>query len=138
VARFLSPEWVAAFNEAVHDVEVPGPGADAGVAAASGAYAWSQVVSGVPDEPADGVAVTLRVADGRLHMEPGSAPDAAVTIRIGWDDARAMALGELGPAEAIAAGRVRVRGDLAVLGAGQALLDALAPQLAGLHASTTY
>jgi hypothetical protein len=138
VARFLSPEWVAAFNEAVGDVELPEPGAGAGVAASSGAYAWCQVVAEVPEGPAEGVPVTLRVAEGHVSMEQGAAPDAAVTVRIAWDDARAMALGELAPAEAIAAGRVRVRGDLAVLSAGQALLATLAPQLAGLHASTTY
>ena len=120
------------------DVELPAPGAEAGIAAGTGAYAWSQVVTDAPGGPADGVAVTLRVADGHLHMETGSAPDAAVTIRIGWDDARALAVGDLGPTEAIAAGRVRVRGDLAVLGAGQALLAALAPRLAGLHAATSY
>jgi len=91
MARFLSPEWVDDFNAAVGDVELPAPGAEAGIAAGTGAYAWSQVVTDAPGGPADGVAVTLRVADGHLHMETGSAPDAAVTIRIGWDDARAAA-----------------------------------------------
>jgi len=138
VARFLSPAWIAAFNEAVGGVEVPEPGPDAGIGTRSGSYAWCQVVSGVPDDPAEDVAVTLRVHDGHLTMEPGAATDAAVTIRLGWDDARALSLGELAPTEAIASGRVRVRGDLAVLNAGQALLDVLAPHLAALHAATTY
>ena len=136
--RFLSPDWIAAFNAAVGDVEVPEPGTDASLGARSGSYTWCQVVTGVPDGPAEGVAVTVRVRDGRVTMESGKAEDAAVTIRVGWDDARALSLGELAPTEAIAAGRVRVRGDLAVLSAGQALLDALAPHLAPLHAATTY
>ena len=52
-------------------------------------------------------------------------------VRRGLVDTRSRAT------EAIAAGRVRVRGDLAVLRAGQAILGALAPQLAGLQAATT-
>jgi putative sterol carrier protein len=40
-----------------------------------------------------------------------------------------MARGQLDPADALAAGRVRVRGDLAALVAGQALLAAAAEQL---------
>ena len=40
-----------------------------------------------------------------------------------------MALGELEPADALADGRVRVRGDLAALVAGQDVLAAAAAQL---------
>jgi hypothetical protein len=135
--RFLSPQWVDAFNAAVRDTALPEPAEDAGISARAGAYAWCQVVTGGPATGDGDRAVTLRVADGRVTMEQGEAPDAAVTIRIGWDDARAMALGRLAPTEAIAAGRARVRGDLAVLRAGQSVLDALAPQLAGLRSATT-
>jgi hypothetical protein len=135
MARFLSPEWVAAFNDAVADVAVPGPGPEAGLAEQAGTYSWCQVVTGGPGGEAR---VTLRMAGGRLSMEVGEAPDADVTVRVEWPDAIAMARGELGPAEAIAGGRVRVRGDLAVLRGGQALLDSLAPHLGALNAATTY
>jgi SCP-2 sterol transfer family len=135
VARFLSAGWIAAFNDAVRDVPLPPSGPDHGAAVGAGTYSWSQVVSGGPDGE---IAVTLRVAEGRLAMEDGAAPDADVTIRIGWDDAHALALGTLAPAEAIAAGRVRVRGNLSVLASGQEVLAALAPRLAALHAATTY
>jgi SCP-2 sterol transfer family len=135
LARFLSPGWIAAFNDAVRDVALPPSRPDDGVVAGGGTYAWSQVVSGGAEGE---IAVTLRVVDGHLAMEAGVAADTDVTIRIGWDDAHALALGTLAPAEAIASGRVRVRGDLAVLAAGQDVLTALAPRLAALHAVTTY
>jgi putative sterol carrier protein len=41
-----------------------------------------------------------------------------------YEDALAIARGELRPADALAAGRVRVRGELSVLVAGQAVLNA--------------
>ena len=135
MATFLSPEWVAAFNDAVHDVALPVPGPEAGLAAQGGDYAWCQVVTGGPEGE---VRLTLRVADGHLSMEIGEATDADVTLRVDWDTAASMARGDLAPAEAIAAGRVRVRGDLAVLDAGQALLTALGPRLAPLNTATTY
>jgi hypothetical protein len=135
MARFLSPEWVSAFNDAVGDVAVAPPGDDAGLAARDGAYAWCQVVTGGPD---GATPVTFRVAGGHLSVQTGEADDVDVTIRIDWVTAAALARGELSPAEAIATGRVQVRGDLAVLGTGQALLAALAPRLAAVHAATTY
>jgi putative sterol carrier protein len=51
---------------------------------------------------------------------------ATATIALGYADALALALGRLNPADALAAGRVRVRGDLAALVAGQEVLAAAA------------
>ena len=48
---------------------------------------------------------------------------------LGYPDALAMARGELDPADALAAGRVRVRGDLAALVAGQDVLATAAARL---------
>lgn len=61
-----------------------------------------------------------------------------MVISLGYEDAAALARGELDPTEALAAGRVRVRGDLSVLVAGQALLAAAAAQMAALQAETTF
>ena len=134
MARFLSGAWIDAFNEAVAGVEVLPPGADAGLATRDGAFALCQVVTGGPD---DEVRTTLSVRDGRARMTPGD-DGADVTIRLSWDDAVAMAGGSLAPGEAIAAGRVRVRGDLSVLAEAQVVLAALAPHLEALRASTDY
>jgi putative sterol carrier protein len=54
-----------------------------------------------------------------------------------YADALAMARGELEPADALADGRVRVRGDLAVLVAGQAVLAAAAERLGSALADLT-
>ena len=68
----------------------------------------------------DGVTMTL---------DPTSSLPANVTIVLGYDDALAIARGELDPADALATGRVRVRGELAVLVAGQSVLNAAAALL---------
>src|ERR1019366_4937740 len=135
VTRFLSPEWIAAFNEALVDVVIAPPGPDAGLAVRDGRFSMGQVVTGGPDGD---VQATLRVLDGRVTMTDGEASDAAVTIRLTWADALSMAAGELAPADAIAAGRVRVRGDLSVLAEAQAVLGKVQGQLQGLRDVTEY
>ena len=61
-----------------------------------------------------------------------------MTIVISYDDAVAMSKGELAPAEALNAGRIRVRGDLSVLVAAQQMLVAARSSTQALVASTTY
>jgi SCP-2 sterol transfer family len=143
VIRFLSPQWVDAFNEALSDVTVAPPGPDAGLAVRDGRFSMGQVVTGGPDGD---VQATLRVVEGRVTMTSTDAADGAdgdgaepaVTIRLSWDDAVSMAAGALAPAEAIAAGRVRVRGDLSVLAEAQAVLGAVQPHLQKLRDLTEY
>jgi SCP-2 sterol transfer family len=140
VARYLSPEWVASFDAALRGLDLSEALAAAGegsLAAADGSFSVAQVVTGVPgSDHADGdgesvVRTVFTVADGtaRLVLDPGEDVPATATIVLGYDAALAMARGELDPADALAAGRVRVRGDLAALVAGQALLAAAAAQL---------
>jgi len=135
VARFLSGAWVEDFNRALSDVEVPAPASDAALAARDGRFSMCQIVSDGPDGD---VRATLRVADGRVRMTLDDGDDADVAISLSWDDAVAMGTGSLAATDAIAAGRVRVRGDLAVLAEAQAVLAAVSPQLAALRASTGY
>ena len=71
-------------------------------------------------------------------MTAGESTDAEVTIRLTWDDAVAMAGGKLAPADAIAAGRVRVRGDLSVLAEAQGVLAVVQAQLQDLRDRTEY
>lgn len=135
--RLLSQDWVAAFNAAVADAEVPPPGEDAGLAARSGRFSVGQVVSGSPE---GALSTVLHVDGGRVQMErvaPERAEGADVTMRLEYAVAAELAAGRLSPVEAVAGGRVRVRGDLSVLAAGQKVLTALAPRLAGLQAATT-
>jgi hypothetical protein len=137
--RYLSPEWVASFDAALGSLDLSDAVAAAGagsLAAADGAFSVVQVVTDVPDDirPAGGGAelhVVLTVAEGRAHLAldpPGTAAGTA-TIVLGYPEALAMARGELDPADALAAGRVRVRGDLAALVAGQDVLAEAAARL---------
>ena len=135
MTRFLSPEWVDAFNQALVDVVVAPPGDEAGLAVRDGRFTMGQVVTGGPDGDTE---TTLEVREGKVTMTTGGSGDAAVTIRLSWADALSMAVGELAPAEAIAAGRVRVRGDLSVLAEAQMVLAAVAPHLQELRARTEY
>ncbi len=133
MARYLSPEWVHSFDAALgsldlHDaIQAAGAGS---LAAADGAFSVVQLVTGVPDTT-DDVRVVLSVAEGRAHMtlDPEGKHGGTATIVLGYADALALAQGRLDPADALAEGRVRVRGDLAALVAGQEVLAAAAGQL---------
>ena len=93
-----------------------------------------QVVTGAPEDlvPAGGdVHLVLTVAEGRarLALDPTGTVSGTATIVLGYADALALARGALDPADALAAGRVRVRGDLAALVAGQDVLAEAATRL---------
>jgi len=146
MARYLSPEWVESFDAALRALDLADVLAAAGhgsLAAADGAFSVVQVVTGVPPDVAgadssgagsrDEVRVVLTVEGGRARLErvpagPGGDGGTA-TIVLGYPQALALARGELDPADALAAGQVRVRGDLAALVAGQDVLAAAAAQL---------
>jgi hypothetical protein len=138
VARYLSPEWVQAFDAALRALDLTDAVAAAGegsLAAADGAFSVAQLVHGVPAELGLGaeVRVVLSVAEGRasLALDDGGAPgtEATATIALGYADALALALGRLDPADALSQGSVRVRGDLAALVAGQEVLAVAASRL---------
>ena len=136
MARYLSPEWVQGFDAALGALDLSeaiAAAASGSLAAADGAFSVAQLVSGVPADVASGseVRVVLSVADGHAHLTldaegAGSGAPATATIALEYADALALALGRLDPADALAAGRVRVRGDLAALVAGQEVLAAAA------------
>jgi len=138
VPRLYSPEWVAAFNDAVSGLDPGEVDTGASLAADGGQFRVLQVVHGTPEGE---LAVTLVVTGRRLSIElgdpaPGTRPD--VTVSLSYEDAAELSRGRLDPAEALGMGRIRVRGDLAVLLAGQALLASAAEHLSALQASTTY
>jgi putative sterol carrier protein len=148
VVQFLSPSWAEEFNAALDGVELPGPGPEAGLAAADGRFTVVQEVHGGPDGD---VSVVLRVDDGslRFRIQPsgqhrttdeGAADEwpADVTIVISYEDAAALSKGEMAPAEALNAGRIRVRGDLSVLVTAQQMLVAARAATQALATSTTY
>jgi putative sterol carrier protein len=96
-------------------------------------------VHGGPDGE---VTLLMTVDAGSLSMAlvDGAGADLRpdVTIVVSYEDAAALSTGELRAADAITAGRIRVRGDLSVLAAGQAMLVAAQPHIQSLAAGTTY
>jgi hypothetical protein len=130
--RYLSPEWVQAFNAALSDLDLTAAIAAAGagsLTASDGVFAVTQVVTSAPDDigaPAGEVRTVLSVNhDGvTMTLDPTSSLPTDVTIVVDYPDALAIARGELDAADALATGRVRVRGELAVLVAGQSVLNA--------------
>jgi hypothetical protein len=134
---YLSPAWVHAFNAALAGLDLTDAIAAAGagsLTASRGTFGVAQVVTDAPAGP-DTAGGTLRtvltVDDGRITLvaDPDEAVPANVTMVLAYADALAIARGELEPAEALAGGRVRVRGELAVLVAGQAVLQAASAAL---------
>jgi hypothetical protein len=139
VPRFLSSEWVEAFDNALQGVVLPELGEDVGIAASGGRFSVAQQVHGGPDGE---VTLLMTVDAGSLSMAlvDGAGADLRpdVTIVVSYEDAAALSTGELRAADAITAGRIRVRGDLSVLAAGQAMLVAAQPHIQSLAAGTTY
>jgi hypothetical protein len=135
VPRFLGPDWIAAFGEALALVDLPAPAADAGLSVGDGDVATVLIVG---DVRGDMVAVTVRLSGRRLMLVSGNDPDAAVTLRVGGADAVAFLGGGWEPAPALAAGWCQVRGDLSVLAATRAALAAVQPQLVDLRADTEF
>ena len=133
MARYLSPEWVQSFDAALAALDLHEAIAAAGsgsLAAADGTFSIVQVVTGSPDGGGDRRLV-LEVAEGRAHLslDLDATASGSATIVLGYEDALALAHGRLDPADALAEGRIRVRGDLAALVAGQDVLAAAAAQL---------
>jgi hypothetical protein len=135
--RYLSPEWVESFDAALGALDLTDAVAAAGagsLAAADGRFSVVQIVTGVPEDVQAGggdVHLVLTVAEGkaRLGLDPAGTVGGTATIVLGYAEALAMARGALDPADALSAGRVRVRGDLAALVAGQDVLAEAAARL---------
>jgi len=162
VPRFLSSDWVEAFNDALRDADLISAEVPSSMIAAGGRYRIAQVVLDpppglAPDPPpgsegaspeGDGTGARIRtvlvVDGGRVHLalDPALGGDggaeADVTVMLSYTDAADLSRGELDPIGVLGTGRIRIRGDLSVLVAGQSLLAAAAARLAALHAVTTY
>lgn len=142
MARFLSDEWVSAFNAALREVPLVDVPTGTSVRAESGTFIVEERVSDLPGRSdAEGpFRVVLRVEDGKMTLAAGENQEsqADVVVTLSYDDAAALARGELDPTQALGAGRVQVRGDLSVLVAGHHLLAAATGHLGSLQADTTY
>lgn len=133
------------------DVAPADPGADGGPAVLDRPVTVVQEVAGGPDGD---VRLVMTVDGGliRLGLDPADGADGAdgagsehppapkpdVTIRVSYGDAVSLSRGELSPADALNAGRIRVRGDLSVLVEAQSLLAAARSASGAPAPPTTY
>lgn len=120
--RFLSPEWLD------HLATV--------AASASPAVEVSvqQRVTGGPDGD---VEYTLRLAGGTVRVEPGPG-QADVELTTDYETAAAISQGELSPASAFAAGRLRIGGSVGALVTHQEAIAGVARLLNDVAGATTY
>ena len=102
--KYLSPEWIDAYNATV--------AADESVRKAlKGKSAVIQMV--VADAPAGGeVRYWLRIGDGTASAGLGDASDADVTIRQSYETSAQVNRGELDGAKAFTQGKVKITGKM--------------------------
>ena len=120
--RFLSPEWLDRMQSAT-----------AG-ASTSATVSVHQRVTGGPDGD---VEYTLRLDGSRITVEPGPGT-ADVELVSDYETAAAISSGQLSPASAFAAGRLRVGGSVGALVRSQDAFAELSRLLAGVAEATTY
>lgn len=115
---FLSDEWIDALGEAARDAR-PSPSSQVSVRQVVGDVSW-----------------TVRVRDGAITVD--RATDADLTLAMDAATASALARGELSTADALAAGRLRLSGDLSMLLDAAGGLDGLDAAFAAMRAATTF
>jgi putative sterol carrier protein len=101
--KYLSPEWIDAYNAAV-------AADDAVRKALKGKSAVIQMV--VADAPAGEVRYSLRIGDGTAAASLGDAADAEVTIRQSYETSAQVNKGELDGAKAFTQGKVKITGKM--------------------------
>jgi len=118
-----------------------GAGATGAGATGAGATGAGATGAGATGAGATGAGIVLRVARGDTAGTAGlsaAARASEVTVVVAYDDAAALARGDTDPAALLRAGRVKVRGDLSVLVAGQKILAEAATHLGALSERTTF
>jgi putative sterol carrier protein len=123
MVRFLSPEWIAALDDAARNATVP-----AGVS-----LTIQQIVTGGEE-----VRYHLVVSDGRLRVRPGDAEAPDVTLVQTQAVAAALSRGELNAHQALEAGRLKLRGDIGHLAREGKALSAMEDVFAAVRAATEY
>jgi putative sterol carrier protein len=126
VLRHLSPEWIAALDEA----------ARTSTALREVAAALDLTVQQVVIDDTDEVAWYVRLRGGEVGVHPGRADVADVTFTQDGATARAIADGDLSAQAAFMAGRLRTGGDLTQLLAHRDALAGLEDVFAEVRSRT--
>jgi putative sterol carrier protein len=124
MARFLTPEWIAALDEAARDADVA-PGVTLTI---------QQIVT---DDGGD-VRYHLVFDGGRLRVHAGEAGAADLTLVQSREVAAALSRGELNAQQALEAGRLKLRGDIGSLARQGKALTAVEDVFAAVRDATSY
>lgn len=125
MVEFLTPEWIAALDNAAREAVVP----------ARVQLTIQQIVTG---NAGDDVRYHLVLEEGRLRVLPGEAASAHVTLVQTREVATALSRGELNAQQALEAGRLKLRGDIGHLAREGKALGAMEDVFAAVRAETTY
>ena len=125
MVRFLSHEWMAVLDKAAQEVPV------------EARLVFQQVVTGCPDGDGE-VRYHLRFGEGRLTVHPGQAPEPDLTVTASYPVAAALARGERNAQQALAAGQLRLSGNIDVLVSQARALSQLADVFGAVRDDTTY
>ena len=127
MARYLSDEWLAEMDDAGRRCAVDGSG--------TGAATVEHRISGGPDGP---VRYHLTIDETGVRVRSGARADADAVFETDWETATGLARGERHAQVELTAGRLRARGDTAVLARWQAVLAAFEGEAGPVRARTTY
>jgi putative sterol carrier protein len=131
VAEFLSDEWIAALALAC--------GGEPGTAErAADLLVVEPVVVGIPERGEVRYRLSFHDASCTVTDASVGAPAADVCLETDYATAVALARGEMNAQAALAAGRLRVSGDVARLAAHAAALARLGDVFAAVRTSTTF
>ena len=125
MVSFLDADWIEAFDAAARQVAVPGD-------------VRLTVQQVVHREGGEEVRYHVVAADGRLRVHPGQADRPDVTLTQDYEVAAALSRGELNAQQALAAGGVKLGGDIGRLLLHGGALTALGDAFAALRTQTTY
>jgi hypothetical protein len=125
VARFLTPEWLEEMQRVADEVDVP----------VETAIVVAHEVTGTPDGD---VCFRFAAADGRLTLTWATTADAQITLLDDYATAVAMATGVLPAQQAVAEGRLKLRGDVGALVRNGAAMAALGDLFRAVRARTTF
>jgi putative sterol carrier protein len=125
MVRFLSPEWIAALDAAAREAAVP-------------AQVRLTIQQLVTDDGGGEVRYHLVFDEGRCRVVPGDAGAPDVTLVQTRETAAALSRGELNAQQALAAGRLKLRGDLGHLAKEGKALAAMEDVFAAVRAETSY
>jgi hypothetical protein len=125
VARFLTAEWLDALQRVADKTDLP---VDANIV----------VGHEISDTPHGDVTFRFTAADGRIELAWATNDGAEITLVEDYTTAVAIARGELPAQQAVAEGRLKLRGDVGALIRNGPAMTALGDLFRVVRDSTTY